>query len=184
MRRLLKRIVTPPLLLVAAVVILVEETLWRLSALFALLGKLGPFRWIEDRVRNLGPFGALCVFGVPAIALAPIKLLAVYWLSGGHPALGVGTIMTAKVAGTALVARIYHLTRPALLTLAWFARCEAFVLGVRAAAYAMWRDSAAGRWMTMKMRAIRERLHAWRQRRRSWLAHRFEAVRRWLPRGS
>lgn len=182
MRRALKRLLTPPLLLVAAVVILAEEILWRLSRVWALLGKLGPFAWLEDRIRGLGPYGSLAVFGTPAIALAPVKLLALYWVGGGHPALGIGTIMAAKVAGTALVARLYQLTRPALLTLGWFARCEGFVLRTRAAAYAMWKDSAPGRWVILRMRAMRERWREWRVRKKSWLMHRLEAARRWMPR--
>ena len=34
---------------------------------------------------------------------------------------GVGVIVGAKIVGTALVARLFVLTRPALMRLAWFA---------------------------------------------------------------
>ncbi len=173
MRRRLKRLLTPPLLILATAFFLAEELLWRLAAVVALLGKLPVFRQLEQWLSHLPPYGALAVFGLPAVLLAPIKLLALYWLAGGHPALGIGVIALAKVAGTALVARIYQLTRASLLTLNWFARAEAAVLRVRAAAYALWLNTSLGRWLST-------RLHNWRARTRSWLARRFQAARRWL----
>ena len=171
MRRFLKRLLTPVLLVVASLFFLVEELLWRLAGIFALLGKLPILRQLEQAVSRLPPYGALGIFALPALALLPIKLLALYWLAGGHPALGVGTILAAKVAGTALVARIYQLTRVKLLTLAWFAWCEAKVLALRAAAYGLWRSWPVGRWVI-------QRWHAWRERGRSWVARRWAAIRR------
>ncbi|MBY0508210.1 MAG: hypothetical protein K2X03_30125 [Bryobacteraceae bacterium] len=171
MRRWLKRLLTPFLLVAATVFFLVEELLWRLAAVFALLGKLPVFREIEQWIGHLPPYGALAIFAVPALALAPVKLLALYWLAGGHPMLGIGTILTAKVAGTALVARIYQLTRHVLLTLSWFAWCEAQVLALRAAAYGLWRSLPVGRWVT-------QRWHAWKERGRGWVSRRWAAIRR------
>ncbi len=171
MRRFLKRLLTPILLVAATLFFVVEELLWRLAAIFAWLGKLPVFHQIEQWIAALPPAGALAIFALPALALAPIKLLALYWLAGGHPGLGIGTIVVAKVAGTALVARIYQLTRAQLLTLAWFAWCEAKVLALRAAAYGLWRNFPIGRWIV-------QRWHAWRERGRSWMARRWAAIRR------
>ncbi len=171
MRRWAKRLITPVLLAIAALFFLVEELLWRLARIFALLGKLPVFHQLEQLISALPPYGALAIFALPALALAPIKLLALYWLSGGHPALGVGTIITAKVLGTALVARIYQLTRPRLVTLPWFAWCEAKVLALRFAAYGLWRISAIGRWISQRWRG-------WRERGRNWVARRWAAIRR------
>ena len=171
MRRFLKRLLTPLLLTVATLFFLAEELLWRLAKVFALLGKLPVFRQLEVAISSLPPYGALVLFALPALALAPIKLLALYWLAGGHPALGISTIIAAKVAGTALVARIYQLTRAKLLTLAWFAWCEAKVLALRAAAYALWRNLPLGRWVLQRWRG-------WRERSRHWLSRRWAAIRR------
>jgi len=171
MRRWAKRLLTPVLLAIATLFFVAEELLWRLAKIFALLGKLPLFHQLEQLISALPPYGALAILALPALALAPIKLLALYWLAGGHPALGVGTIITAKVLGTALVARIYQLTRAKLLTLAWFAKFEAKVLALRAAAYGLWRNSAVGRW-------ISQRWHSWRERSRNWLARRWAAIRR------
>jgi hypothetical protein len=64
----------------------------------------------------------LVAFFVPALMLLPVKLLALYWISRGHAVLGVAVVLAAKVAGTAAVARLFALTQPALMRLAWFAR--------------------------------------------------------------
>lgn len=182
MRRFLKRVLTPPLLAAAAVFLLVEEALWRLARVYALLAKLPVLRQIEAAIRRLPPAGALAVFALPSILLAPIKLLAMYWLAGGHPAMGISTIITAKIAGTALVARIYQLTRPALIRWRWFAWTEARVLQLRAAAYGLWAMSAPGRLVIAKIRILRAQLRSYRERfrrvRRHWIETRWRAARR------
>jgi len=166
LRRLSKRVITYPLLVVAGVVLLVEEALWRLSGLLALLGKLPVFHAIEAWIRRVPPWGALALFGIPSIALAPIKFLALYWMAGGHPMLGIGTIITAKVTGTAVVARLFQLTQPQLLTIGWFRWGYEKVMELRAAAYGLWRNSAAGR------------LWRWlRERSRGWVRRRWDAIR-------
>lgn len=148
-----------------------EEALWRLAAVLALLGKFAVFRSMEEWLRGLPPWGALAMFGVPAVALAPIKLLALYWLAGGHPALGIGTILTAKVAGTALVARLFQLTQTQLLSIDWFRWLYEHVLRLRAAAYALWAESAVGRWWRRE-----------RARQKGWIRRRWEAARAHLTR--
>jgi hypothetical protein len=170
-RRILKRLLTYPLLILAGVILVVEEALWRLSGVLALLGKLPVFRAIEAWMRGLPPFGALALFGLPAVALAPVKLLALYWLAGGHPVLGIGSILTAKVVGTAIVARIFQLTQPQLLTIGWFRWLfEKFML-FRERVHALWAESAVGRW--------------WRRERalhKGWVRRRWDAVRAWMAR--
>jgi len=170
-RRFFKRLITYPLLIIAGVVLLLEEALWRLSAVVALLGKLPVFRALETWLRGVPPLGALALFGFPAIALAPVKLLALYWLAGGHPVLGIGTILTAKVVGTALVARLFQLTQTQLLTIGWFRWLYERVMRLRAAAYGLWANSAVGRW--------------WRRERakhKGWVRRRWEAARAWMAR--
>lgn len=171
MRRFLKRLLTYPLLILAGVVLLVEESLWRLSGVLALLGKLPVFRAMEAWIRGVPPLGALALFGVPAVALAPVKLLALYWLAGGHPVLGIGTILTAKVAGTAIVARLFQLTQTQLLTIEWFKWCYEKVMALRAAAYGLWINSAVGRWWRRE-----------REKHRGWVRRRWDAARAWLAR--
>ncbi|MDB5964752.1 MAG: hypothetical protein JWQ72_1252 [Polaromonas sp.] len=64
----------------------------------------------------------MLAFGIPVLSLLPIKLLAWYLFAEGHAAIGLGMIIAAKVGGTALAARLFQLTEPALMQLPWFAR--------------------------------------------------------------
>jgi hypothetical protein len=106
-----------------ALVLLFEEWGWEpLARLLAAIGRLPGLRWIEARVRTLPPYGALGLFAVPVLTLLPIKILALYWLSHGHTVLGLGLIVLAKLGGTAITARLFMLTQPSLMKLAWFAR--------------------------------------------------------------
>jgi hypothetical protein len=119
-----KRVVAAPLIFVAAVIILFEEWLWDdLSRLAAAIGRLPVLRGIEALIVRLPPYGALACFGAPALLLAPVKIAALYFISHGRATAGLATIIFAKVAGTALVARIFTLTRPKLMHIAWFAWC-------------------------------------------------------------
>ena len=51
----------------------------------------------------------------------PLKLLAFYLIAKGQAVLAAIVFALAKVFGTALVARIFQLTQPALMRIAWFA---------------------------------------------------------------
>lgn len=137
-----------------ALLLLFEEWGWEhLAALLAWMGRLPGLRWVERRIRGLTPRQSLALFAVPVLALLPLKLLALYWLGQGHVLLGVGVILAAKLGGTALTARLFMLTQPTLMRLAWFARLFT-------------------RWMAWKTRVI-DTLHqspAW-QTARQWLQH-------------
>ena len=118
LRRMLRNTVTGLL----ALLLLFEEWGWvPLSAAVAQLARLPLFAWIERKIARLPPRAAMLVFLAPVLALFPVKLLALYLLGRGQPLLGVVVLVTAKVAGTAIVARLFTLTQPALMHLAWFA---------------------------------------------------------------
>lgn len=106
-----------------ALVLIFEEWGWEpLARMLAWIGNWPGFRWIEARIRQLPPYGALALFIVPVLALLPIKLLALYALGHGHAVLGVSVIIAAKVGGTAITARLFMLTQATLMQLPWFAR--------------------------------------------------------------
>lgn len=106
-----------------AIVLLFEEWGWEyLAAILAWFGRLPGLRWVEGRIRALPPYASLALFAVPLLTLLPVKLLALYWLGHGHTVLGISVIIAAKLGGTAITARLFMLTRPTLMKLAWFAR--------------------------------------------------------------
>ena len=104
-------------------VVLFEEWGWvPLARAFAILARLPWLGQLERRISSLPPWAAILAFGVPVVTLVPIKLLALYLFSQGHVVLGVSLVMAAKLTGTALAARLFQLTEPALMRMAWFAR--------------------------------------------------------------
>ena len=111
---------------VLALLILFEEWGWEpLGRLMALVGRLPVFKQLEALIRRLPPYAALVVFFIPGVLLLPVKLLALWTISKGHAGFGLLVILLAKIGGTAVVARIFTLTQPALMRLAWFARLYA-----------------------------------------------------------
>ncbi len=108
---------------VLALILIFEEWGWEpLSRLLGYLARLPLWARMEVLITRLPPYGALVAFFVPALMLLPVKLLALYWISRGHAVLGIAVVLAAKMLGTAAVARLFALTQPALMRLAWFAR--------------------------------------------------------------
>ena len=88
------------------------------------MARLARFRlWAltELWVAGLPPYGALLTLAVPSVILIPAKLLGVYLLATGHFVTAGMIIVAAKLASTALIARIFLLTKPALMQIPWFA---------------------------------------------------------------
>ncbi|MBC7682362.1 MAG: hypothetical protein H7172_08520 [Ferruginibacter sp.] len=86
------------------------------------LARLPVWSQLEALIQRLPPYAALLVLCVPMVILLPVKLLAVYWLARGHTVLGLLVVLAAKVVGTAVAARLFQLTQPALMQLTWFRR--------------------------------------------------------------
>ena len=106
-----------------AILLLFEEWGWEpLAAFFEKLVKLRVWKKIEDQIILLPPKLVLLVFGLPIILLLPLKILAIYFLSKGHLIIGTLIILSAKIFGTAICARLFKLTKPILLEIQWFAK--------------------------------------------------------------
>jgi hypothetical protein len=193
MKRLytLRRRLFAPLVYLAALFLLLEEWLWDVGArLMAQLAQFPPLRALEQFICRLGPFAALAVFVLPALMLFPVKLLALLAMAHGHAMLGLGVFIAAKLAGAAAVARLYALTRPALLRLPWFARlnnwfialkdrwiarlkataawqeCRDALRTCRAWLRRQWRRGPGGRHDRRALRVLRRFSAFWRARRR------------------
>ncbi len=106
-----------------ALLILFEEWGWEpLQRALAWVGRLPGLRWLEARIQVLPPYVALALFLLPGMVLLPVKLLALWFIGQGKVLSGTLVIVIAKVLGTTIVARLFALTRPALMQLTWFAR--------------------------------------------------------------
>lgn len=138
-----------PLAYLVGMVVLLEEAFWRAGMwIGGWVARLPLARLFEQLIVALPPWAALCAFVLPGLLLIPVKLLALLAIANGHAATGVTTFVVAKLGGAALVARIYTLALPKLLTLAWFARTHAPVIAfkthhlARMRASALWHRSA------------------------------------------
>ena len=122
-RRFLKKLFMPPMVILAAAIMFFEEWLWEhLTAVMAWVARARIFRWLEARLAVLPPYAAMAVFIVPGAMLLPVKIAALFLMTRGHAGAGLLIILAAKIIGTAIVARIFTVCRPALLTVRWFRR--------------------------------------------------------------
>lgn len=108
--------------IVAALIVLFEEWGWRpLSDLLARLAKYAPVAAVERWIATLPPYVALVTIALPTTLLLPLKFVAVWLLANEHFATATLLFFAAKIASTALIARIFILTKPALMRISWFA---------------------------------------------------------------
>jgi hypothetical protein len=172
----------------AALILLFEEWGWRpLSNLVAQLARFPLWAKTELWIAGLPPYGALLALGVPSAILVPAKLLGVFLLATGHIISAAIVIVAAKLASTALIARIFLLTKPALMQIEWFARAyEIFVpwqeaLFARIRASWVWRYGRIVKWrasnyLRASWQQLRPRIDAaWRE-----VHPRIMQVREWL----
>ncbi|MGQ0674026.1 MAG: hypothetical protein ACT4N2_14270 [Hyphomicrobium sp.] len=194
--RLAWRVVKPPLLallqLVAALIVLFEEWGWRpLSAALAYLARFRPWARMELWIAGLPPYGALAVFALPSAILLPLKFVALWLLANAYYTTASLLFVAAKVASTAFVARIFTLTKPALMQIGWFARAYHWFMPWKEAIFAeirqswIWRQGRVIKWrIKQAMRQAWSRWQPWLATEWSeWRAWVREALPRWLSAG-
>ena len=148
---------------VLALLILFEEWGWEpLQRALAFIARLPILRQIEALIGRLGPRASLAVLLLPSLLLVPVKLGALWFIANGHRLLGLGVIIVAKLVGTAMVARLFTLTQPALIRMAWFASLYVRWTAWKTALLERVRASWAWRAGRVFKRAIRQRMARWR----------------------
>lgn len=121
-RRLARPVLKAALELLLALIIVFEEWGWRpLAELVGRLARWRPWAAVEAFIIRLPPYAALLVFVLPTTLLLPLKLLALLLIANGQILLAGLLFIAAKVVATALVARLFMLTQPALMQIGWFA---------------------------------------------------------------
>lgn len=165
--RALWSMVRPPLLftlqVVAALIVLFEEWGWRpLSDALGRLAELRPLAAVERWIAGLSPYAALLVFALPTTLLLPLKFVAVWLLARGFLWSASALFVGAKLASTALIARIFMLTKPALMEIVWFRLAYDWFTPWKEALFATIRASFAWRYGRMvKTRVRLETKRAW-----------------------
>jgi hypothetical protein len=110
------------LLSLLAIIVIFEEWLWDiLTAIGQWLSQLLHLEKIDTWLLNATPNSALLAFFIPLIIVIPFNILAVFLLAHGAIIEGVLLEIAVKLTGTLLIARVFRLTKNALLTFAWFA---------------------------------------------------------------
>lgn len=144
---------------IAAAIVFVEQVLINyLNVAMAACARLPWIARFEAWLATLPPWGAFVAFIGPSVLILPVKLSAVWFLLHGFYTTAVVVVLAAKLVATALLARLYRILRPTLMTIGWYARVDTWFFA--------WRD-----WIYAFVRA----LPAWQKARelvqdvRSWL---------------
>jgi hypothetical protein len=163
---------------VLALLILLEEWGWQpLADLLGRLARWRPWARLEAGIGGLPPYPALAVFALPTLLLLPLKFLALLLIAKGQLVLAGLLFAAAKVGATALVARLFTLTHPALMRIPWFAWAYARFVPWKEALEDYVRSSYVWRvGRVMKARAKRVAAVQWQQLRPTVLRWR-ETVR-------
>ena len=128
----LKRVLTPPLIVVASLLMWIEDTLWHwLKKLTGWISLIPLVHKFEVVIAGLPPYAMMAVFLMPMTLLFPIKVLAVYWMTRGYWMASLTAIATAKIVGTAIVARMYVVCHDKLMTIVWFHRLHDWLIATR-----------------------------------------------------
>lgn len=162
-------VVSPPLgfalQVLLALVLLFEEWGWRpLAAALAWLARFRLWARVELFIAGLPPYGALLALALPTSILFPLKLLSIYLLGHGRIFAAGLLFVGAKIASTALIARLFLLTKPALMQIAWFAAIYNWIMPWKEALFETIRQSWAWRYGRMLKNRVRlEVKQAWQR---------------------
>ncbi len=126
-----------PLWFVLAALFLIEAWLWdRLGHGLAQLAALIPFESFKHAlvqlVARLPAPVVLLVFIIPLGMIEPFNFLGLWLIARHHILFGLLAFFAAKIAGLAVMAFLFEMTRAKLLTMPWFDRFFHWVLRVRA----------------------------------------------------
>lgn len=129
---MLKKYLMRVLLVVIYMVILIEDLIWETGKyLFKKLDLVPLYHTLENKLKTLPPYGALATVLLPGIVLFPAKLSALYLLSHGMIIGGVAVLVSAKIIGTMLLARLFTINKDKLLSISWFKSVHDFILNLR-----------------------------------------------------
>jgi hypothetical protein len=159
MKQHLKRALEIALVPIAAAIVFFEQTLIRyLNMLTAAVAAWPPIARLEAWLVRLPPYGALAAFVAPSILILPIKLAALWFAAKHLFAMALGAVVLGKLLATAILARLYRILRPTLMSIGWFAKADTWFFYWRDQAYAFVKALPAWQRATALIRAMRGRM--------------------------
>jgi hypothetical protein len=151
--------------LAAAVVFFEQVLIGMLNTITAVVARWTPIALMEAWLRKQPPWVAFIAFVMPSILILPIKFSALYFAAHHRFGVAIAAVVIGKMLATAIVARLYVVLRPTLMTIGWFARADTWFFFWRDKAYAFVR--ALPPWQKAKAMIDRTRL---------WLAELVSAI--------
>jgi hypothetical protein len=150
------------LLAFLAIFLIIEEWLWDgLTTLGHLLISWLKLEALEKWLSQTSPTLALMAFSIPLLIVTPINLAAFSLLAQGFVLQGLLVEILAKLLGTLLVARVFALTKPQLLTFAWLRITYTTITGWLQWAHQKVTETGVYRWSTIVKAEAKIRLAAW-----------------------
>ena len=182
--RAIRHLLIVTLQVLAALILVFEEWGWRpLTNAVARLARYQAWAKLELIIAGLPPYGALLALLLPTSILFPLKIAALWLLAKGHAISAAALLFGAKIASTGLIARIFILTKPALMQIGWFARAYERFVPWKEALLDWIRSSWPWRYgRIIKSRVKRAATAAWRSW-RPWLVPRALRLRLMAERG-
>jgi hypothetical protein len=120
---LFKRAVRLLLIILAAIWMLFEDWVWdKIVALMAVVGRLKIINRLESLLARQNPYFLLTLFIFPFLIMIPAKLYGLFLITNGKIIRGVTLFVVAKGLITALVTRLFVISKPKLLQIEAFAR--------------------------------------------------------------
>ncbi|MDI1230433.1 MAG: hypothetical protein Q7U18_13555 [Methylobacter sp.] len=145
-----------------AVVLIIEEWLWdALSAFGHSLIRWLNLETVEQWLSQTSPPLALVAFSIPLIIVTPINLVAFGLLAHGLIVQGILLELLAKLLGTVLIARVFALTKPQLLTFTFLRVIYTTVTGWLQWAHQKVTETPVYRWSKQFKAEAKARFAAW-----------------------
>ncbi len=152
------------LLTLLALGVIFEEWLWNiLTVAGQCLASLFRLERFDEQLANASPLQALLVFLIPLALVMPLNLIALFLLTHGGVVEGIALEVVAKLLGTLLIARIFNLVRPALLTFSWFAKLYTTIMSLLHWAHELVHESAIYKLSLVIKNAIKNRARIFKQ---------------------
>lgn len=121
-KNLLRRAVRIVLIVLAAIWMLFEDWVWdRILAVMGKIARLRLVRSFETFIGRQNPYVLLFLFSFPFLIMIPAKLFGLYLIANGKLLRGVSIFVVAKVTITALVTRLFIISKDKLLLIKTFA---------------------------------------------------------------
>jgi len=150
------------LLSLLAIFLIIEEWLWDLLSAFghSLVHWLN-LESLELWLNRTSPNMALVAFSIPILIVTPINLAALGLLANSLILQGILMEVLAKLLGTLLVARVFSLTKPQLLTFSFLSFIYTNITRWLQWAHQKVTETPVYRWAKQLKTAAKARFAAW-----------------------